>query len=229
MVGQHTVEVEPSYLIGAFLAGFIGLCVSNFFGFSTVPVNTLLFLYPALAIIYSSKPEEKIKQNPLPSNFTLRPSYFLITALTLTLLSRILLALTADEAYSAGKTAHDSQDYQTAILELQRAVKAIPDEPLYTDELSLTASEIATSLTQTSKVTEASEAAAIAIQLSNRTLALNRVHLNFYKTRAKLFVNLSAMNPHYAVEAATSLDAAIRLAPTDAKLWFNRALLTEQL
>ncbi len=40
-----------SYLLPAFLSGLIGLSVSNFFGFSTVPVALLFFLYPAFAVV----------------------------------------------------------------------------------------------------------------------------------------------------------------------------------
>jgi len=69
----------------------------------------------------------------------------------------------------------------------------------------------------------------IATELANRTLNLNKVHLNFYKTRAKIFINLAAITPQYTLAALASLDAAIKLSPTDAKLWLNRAMLTEQL
>jgi Flp pilus assembly protein TadD len=93
----------------------------------------------------------------------------------------------------------------------------------------LAASEVAASLATTDNLKQASEAAMIAVELSNRTLNLNRVHLNFYKTRAKIFINLAQVNPEYTLEALASLDAAIRLSPTDAKLWLNRAMLTDQL
>jgi len=39
----------------AFLSGLIALSVSNFFGFSTVPVALLFFLFPALAITHETK------------------------------------------------------------------------------------------------------------------------------------------------------------------------------
>ena len=44
-----------SILNAAFLAGLVGLSVSNFFGFSTVSVALLFFLFPAFALTYETQ------------------------------------------------------------------------------------------------------------------------------------------------------------------------------
>lgn len=216
---------QRNHLTAALVSGFIALCISNFFGFSTVPVNTLLFLFPALAVILlQNRPEEEKK-----ADHPWTPGYWIISIAAFFLLILVYRGFHADVIYAQGRAAKDARKYQEAIDKLQQAVKTVPNEALYTDELAQTASEIAVILHQSGQAPQASQAANIAIELSNRTLNLNKVHLNYYKTRAKIFLNLATINPAFAIEAGATLDAAINKAPTDAKLWFNRALLTEQL
>jgi O-antigen ligase/Flp pilus assembly protein TadD len=224
---QEAGKADP--ILTSLLSGFIALSVSNFFGFSTVPVQILLFLFPALAHLLISPKET----SPAPShskNGSLTTAFIFLTSIAiLVLLYRISVGYQADRIFVTGKSAKENKKYPQAVEQLQKAIKLVPAQPLYTDELSITASEVAANLSQGGKTAEASEAAQIAVGLSNKTLTLNPVHLNFHKTRARMFVNLAKVDPGYAIEAAASLDQAIRLAPTDAKLWFNRALLTKQL
>ncbi len=227
-----TLNTQHSTLLTALLSGFIALCISNFFGFATVPVNTLLFLFPALAYLFTTDDVS----NAVPKtqkNLSLSTNGYLllgvIGAICILLLLAVNRGLIADLSYTAGKAAFGAKNYQVAITKLQDAIRLVPNEPLYTDELAQAASEVAANLAVNQKPAEASEAATIAIQLANRTLNLNKYHLNFYKSRAKIFINLAQINPRFALEAAATLDAAIRLAPTDAKLWLNRALLAKEL
>ncbi len=215
--------------LSALLSGFLALCISNFFGFSTVPVNTLLFLFPALAILLTEKASEE-KTQKLTTLTTAQYLGFSLTGIsTLLLLIAVNRGLTADLNYNTGRAASGGQNYQVAIDKLQDAIRSIPDEPLYTDELAQTFSEIAARSAAGGQVAQASQAASLAIQLSDRTLNLNRYHLNYYRSRAKIFINLTTVNPEYIVEAGATLQAAIRLSPTDPKLWYNLGLIAKQL
>lgn len=221
LANYHTTKP----FLAALLSGFIALCISNFFGFSTVPVQLLLYLFPALSYLLVTDRYPLITDSPHPSKLLL----CILLASCFMLLYQVRTLYSADHAYTAGKAARQNRDYQTAVNKLQAAVKSLPSEALYTDEFALTTSEVAAGLAAVDKIDQASQAATIAVELTNRTLNLNKVHLNFYKTRAKIFINLSRVNPQYALEALASLDAAIRLSPNDAKLWLNRAMLTDQL
>jgi hypothetical protein len=216
----------------ALIAGFIALCVSNFFGFSTVPVNTILFLFPALTFIFSLPTEPStvatLKTNQKHS-FNQQLLLGTITIICLLLILAVNTGYRADLAYATGKAAHDARQYQTAITKLQDAIRMVPDEPLYSDELAQTAADVAVNLAANHQLSQASEAASIAVELANRTMNLNRYHINFYKSRTKIFITLAQMDSRFAIEAAATLDAAIRLAPTDAKLWYNRAILAKEL
>ncbi len=121
----------------ALLSGFIALSISNFFGFSTVPVQLLLFLFPALTYLLSID-----KQNINP-NKEIKPQIWLLLLITVSsfiLLSKIHTLYSSDRLYTIGKSARQSRNYQTAIDALQQAVKKSPNEALYTDELGLAAS-----------------------------------------------------------------------------------------
>ncbi|OGV89140.1 hypothetical protein A2Z41_01180, partial [Microgenomates group bacterium RBG_19FT_COMBO_39_10] len=52
---------ETILLITALLAGYISILITNFFGFSVVPISLLFFLLPAMAIVLTSQPEKEPK------------------------------------------------------------------------------------------------------------------------------------------------------------------------
>jgi len=51
----NSLKIENCKFIIALISGYIGLSVSNFFGFSTVPVALLFFLFPAFALTYETQ------------------------------------------------------------------------------------------------------------------------------------------------------------------------------
>jgi tetratricopeptide (TPR) repeat protein len=85
--------------------------------------------------------------------------------------------------------------------------------------------KLAVELENAGETTSAAQLSETAIKASDYTLELNPRHLNFYKTRARVFINLAQINSAYLDEAEKTLKAAIELSPTDAKLYYNLALL----
>jgi putative inorganic carbon (hco3(-)) transporter len=213
----------------ALLSGYIALSISNFFGFSTLAVAQLFFLIPAISYTLTTKDS---KTPPTSNPYALTP---MLTAylIPLLLISFPLIKLTtlyiADQAYAKGKSALESGDLQTSIILLQQATDNVPSQPVYTDQLSLAYAQGAISLAHANQATAASALAQQAIDYSDATLSKNNVHLNFYKTRARVFVALSQLEPSLIDQALNTLQASITLAPTDAKLWYNLGLLHFQL
>jgi len=74
---------------------------------------------------------------------------------------------------------------------------------------------------------QAAEYAQAAVDASDIALALNPVHLNFYKTRARVFRLLSLYNQKYLETAAETIEAARQLAPTDPRLVYELAVIRE--
>jgi tetratricopeptide (TPR) repeat protein len=121
----------------------------------------------------------------------------------------------------AGLTVDGMQYLQTAIIQS-------PQEALFYDELATTYSLVAATI-QAEDATTAAEIANAAIVTSDQALTLNPRHLNFYKSRARIFINLSILDPKYFEKAKETLDAAVLLAPTDAKLRYNLALVEQAM
>ncbi len=236
-----THKIKPARLLTpliliALASGFLALNISNFFGFSTVPVALLFFLFPALAAIFaqSGKQVEKAQNDPFQRtlNTLSNAQYLSIGTLTLALiflLLRVHNLYAADKAYALGKAHVSAGDLQKGLPLLMTAIQKVPSESLYYDEISYSLSRAAAAIAASGQASQAAQIAQQAVAYSNKALDLNRVHLNYYKTRARLFVNLTSIDPQYAVNASQTLIQAIQLAPTDAKLWYNLGLLLEQI
>lgn len=246
-------------LLIALLAGYWALAVTNFFGFSTVPVALLFFLIPALSFSFTQA--EKVNNGKAnrffptavahlkmliagdtsrgftlsenkgtPSINTTKQPLALIAVFCVT--SYLLLTTArffrADLVYTTGKRLSDQDHLSLALADLRQATTLRPNEPVYTDELSLTLAKTALQLAP-QNATQAAQLADIAIELSDKTLALNPVHLNFYKSRTRLFVDLANFDPNHLQSARQALVTATQLAPTDPKLWLNLALIELQI
>jgi putative inorganic carbon (hco3(-)) transporter len=221
---------QNQVLLLALISGYLALAVSNFFGFSTVPVALLFFLFPALAHLISLPPGES-DQKPSPTTTsTAQTISFSIVAIILGFwLLQVSNMYQADVAYNRGKKALDAGELAPAITLLQKAV-GIREEPIYYDSLSLATSQAAVAFAQTETgATQAQQFAQKAVEFSKQTLKRNQVHLNFYKTQVRMYIVLAQLNPQYVTAAQNSLIAALKLAPTDAKLWYNLGLLYDQL
>jgi len=225
---------EDNYLLTASLAaGFISLSISNFFGFSTVMVSVLMFLFFAiLDLIHISSPknENKIvrtKKIKLETNQLIGISLIWLTAVYLILM--VYNTWSADYSYNKGSQLVQADQLVDGAKQLEVAIKKSPSEALYYDALSTTYSQLAVALYSSGQSTISAQVADQAIQISNKTLELNPVHLNFYRNQARMYIQLAEINPKYLYKAMATLDLAQKLAPTDAKIMYNRALIALEL
>ncbi len=223
-------------------ASLIGLSVSNFFGFSTVVVSLLTFLLPAWGYrIYNEHLEEKRKHIAvsIPKFFHLEGEIFtkkslLKTAKLIVLLLFFSLPLRhvvnqyrADTYHAKAKTLLSAGDLENSLYSSIQAVATLPNEPTFRDDLSFTAGRIAVALSESGMSTDAATMTAYAIEQSEHTLNQNAVHINFYKTRIRLFLLLAQMDPMYYEDARTTIEKARTLSPTDAKLVYTLALVDQ--
>jgi putative inorganic carbon (hco3(-)) transporter len=221
-----TGRVSPMYSL-AFVSGIVALTVSNALGFSTVSVALLLFLYPGISVALSRKADKtQSNSNSDPLNWL---GVSLVGIVGLYFLYRLGLMYTADTAYNRGKMELQAGSLPAAITELQSAAGKFPSEPVYTEQLSFAVAQAAAFVNQTGEATEAAKLASQAIAISDLNLSQNSVHLNFIKTRARLFIALTSIDPQFIHQAIDTLKYASTLAPTDPKLIYNLGLLYEQL
>jgi len=201
---QHDQDDQLRNLYPVLGAAIVSFAVTNFFGFSVIPVYLLMILLAALVAA--------IRHNPPTANYPI-PSYgYLIVLLLLLYPARLWYA---DYVYAQGKKYQDINQSAAALPYLLQAVSLRPGSDLYHSLLA----ETYASLNQ--KDLTLSE-----IELNRK---LNPHHLNFYKSRAKAYLSLTLTEPAYHQQAADELLAARQLAPTDPKLAYNLGLIYTRL
>jgi putative inorganic carbon (HCO3(-)) transporter len=203
------------------LAGFISILITNFFGFSVVPVALLFSLYPAFATTLRQE-SEKVKEQEIQTIASSQK--FIIVSIflfTLLLFYHIFRYWQTDIIYARGKGNNDAGNYVTARDYLTSAVERSPNEALYWDELSQASTYIAVSLAESEKSDLADQYAQSAFNESKRAIDLSPANVNLKRDSANNLIKLSVVDPKYLLEARGELEQAVGQAPTEAKLMFN--------
>jgi tetratricopeptide (TPR) repeat protein len=94
--------------------------------------------------------------------------------------------------------------------------------------MSLALAKGAVSLAVSGQATPAAQIAAEAQAYSEQTIKLNPNNPNFYKTQARVYAYLAAVDNRYIALSQKAIEDALKLSPTDAKLYFNLGLLYDQ-
>lgn len=214
---------NQKYLALAFLAGFLSLSATNFFGFSVVPTQLEFYLFPAfLFAIAGDEKEETGKTKKLSGGQTA------MTIAVIGLAGYLLVLITnywyADYFYSMGKAYNGTKQIGRAISFLTNAINLEPNQALYHNELASAYSTTALSYGQQKDASSAAKFAQLAISESQKAISLSPANLNLKRTQFGIFVMLSSLSPNYLLNARAVLIDAIKYAPTDAKLYYNLGL-----
>lgn len=218
-------------LIPAFFSGFFGLAVTNFFGFSVVPVALLFFLYPAFAFTLADQlGEEKLITFPKERlagkvDKIQLAGVIILSLVTFYLLLSLAQRWRADVAYAQSVKEVRAANFGAALTAARQAVKLVPSEPVYRDELAWIAANLAVSTHLAQQATLSAQLAELARVESNRVIAANPYNLNFAKSRTRVFAKLAEIDPAYNQQALEAILAAAELAPTDAKVIYNLGLM----
>jgi len=224
---------DENILAIALIAGFASILVTNFFGFSVVPVAILFWIFPAIVFVLTDSITTKQYNNQAIKQLD-TSQYLGLSIIGLAVGYFIFMVCRfwwADYQFSQGKKYTDAGYLLQAHELLTNAVLLNNSEPLYHSILAENASGIASVYYQK----DASGSAQIVNQLvklaqdqAQMTLQMNNVHLNYYKTIAKTYIYLGQVNPEYYTNAMNTLLKAMELSPTDAKISFNIGLLYQQ-
>ena len=177
-------------------ATIISFFVTNFFGFSVIPVYLVTIMIAAL-------PATITKKESSTSPFDIRYSIFFILVLIYP-----AFLFYGDYLYAMGKA-------KNSVELLQKAVAIRPGLDLFHSQLG----ETYASLGQKD----------LALKEVDINRKLNPYHLNFYKSRAKIYLTLATIDPTFHIQAAEELEKARVLAPTDPKLAYNLGLIYTRL
>jgi len=225
-------SIRNSFLPALF-SGFLSITVTNFFGFSVVPVQLLFFLFPAFALVFQED------TNNLPKTQTQKlakyPAWEKLsiwqwgTLTGISLLTSYFLLLTfkywrADTYFSSGEKLNKVGYYDKAFNSLQQAINLRSFEPVYHDELAWSAANLAV-LTKDQGATLSGQFTELSLKESDKALKTSPYNLNFWKTRAKIGFKLAALEPKYYQIALQTLLHGTELAPTDPKIKYNLALV----
>lgn len=216
-------KTENGSLHLALLSGYISLLVTNFFGFSVVPTQIQLFLFPAIAFALTKNDEAKIKGEKL--NAVQKTFIFLLFTFTFYLLLCISRYWYADYLYSTGKNYNSANQFETAIKYFDQAITYSPNQPLYHNDLATAYVPLAVAYNQQKDAQNAKKYTDLAISESKKAIELAPNNVNYKRTIFGVYIRLSLIDPNYLVAAGYTLIDAIKLAPTDAKLYYNLALV----
>ncbi|KKU87350.1 MAG: hypothetical protein UY18_C0037G0005 [Microgenomates group bacterium GW2011_GWF2_47_9] len=206
---RQTREIYLRTFKPVIFASVISFTITNFFGFSVIPVFLQLIMFSSFTMY------QEEKASP-PSKF----SFWLIPlALTIVWPARLFLA---DKYFAKGKAYLGIGDPEQAILLINRAVSLRPSEDLYHSYLAESYGELATRSNDPSDIEKA-------IKEASFTREHNPYHLNYFKSRAKVFLSLASLDPQYNSFASEELIRARQLAPTDPKLAYNLGLVYSRL
>ncbi len=228
---------EFSLFTLSLLTGLLAMHSANFFGFSIVMTNVLFITFLAFFSILShqnqlNKIENSEKKNISNNDFIqkiLQPTKFWLFILMLfygLLFNQIAQIWLADYSYSQAKKFLKEGAVTQGIENLQQAINFSPHEALFYDELANVLGQIAIFSAKQKETNQENTNyyLAMSIQASNQALALNPIHINFYKTRSRLLMNLSIIDAQLIDEAIKTLQTAIPLSPTEAKLKYYLGL-----
>jgi len=222
-------------LILALLASYLSYLISNFFLFSVVIVAVFFYLFPALAFVATDSlstfhlPTSKF--NHLFSIIYRRKAYSqiakgIVIFSVLYLLYSIIQLWSADTLFAKGNRASDAGNPGQAYNLLAEAVDLNKGEPFYRSELAFAAAQSAVALQES----DATLSATLKSEADMQTAKVLKEHPNnvsFLRTAVRTYFELVVVDPTFLVKTLETLDSAINLAPTDPKLFYNKALILD--
>lgn len=218
---------DNSEILFAFLSSYLSILVTNFFGFSVVPVNILFFLLPAFAITFAAKTNTPVQY--APATRLQKISLFVITGIALFTLLKIGQYWYADTLYAKGLRANTEENYLEAQKALANAVTISPNESVFWDELQIADRNLAIALSENKQEEYAKKLAQQAVNESTRAMELSPANVNIKRNRAVMLIKLSGIDPNYLPEALSVLQKAVLQAPTDPKLQYSLAAMYYRL
>lgn len=217
-------DFDIRILSTALLAGYTCFLITNFFGFSVVPTQLQFFLFPAMAVVLSTEytVHSSAKQKFSTSQKTL---IFFVLCTMFYVLFAIGKYWYSDYLYSTGKNYNSASRYETAIKYLTQAISIKPNQPLYHNDLATAYVPLAVGYNQQKDPQNAKKYTDLAISESKKAIELSPNNVNYKRTIFGVYIRLSLIDPNYLVAAGYTLIEAIKFAPTDAKLYYNLALV----
>ncbi|MCR4306050.1 MAG: O-antigen ligase family protein [Candidatus Daviesbacteria bacterium] len=222
------------------LAAYISYLIYNFFLFSVVIIAIFFFLFPALAFVATGAlkpfawPQRLLSiSNTIYRIIYRRPAYTqvakgIVILVTMYFLYSVIQFWYADTIFAKGEKASDAGNPGRAYNLLSFASDINPGEPLYRSELGFAAAQAAAAL-QDSDASLSAELKDNTTLLTENVLNNSPKNVSFFRTAVRTYFELSVIDPAFINKTLQILDQSIKLAPTDPKLYYNKALILESI
>lgn len=225
----------------SYLMLMLSIFTTNFFGFSTTVTNLFFYTFPALFIVSipKSSPSSTTTNLPftnynlLPTSYPPTPKLLIVCYLLFGICSASYLSnyFQADLAFAKSKAYRANNEVLNAYQETQKAL-SIREEPVYMDQQSYIAVNLAASLKLQKQNVHAAELERRAKYYSDTSISGSMQNMYYYRTRAKTYYILSiahledrVLSKEYYEEAVAALSKAIDIAPTEPKNMYTLASL----
>ncbi len=217
-------KFENSLVIIALIAGYVSILVTNFFGFSVVPTQLELFLFPAMAIALANSQLPATNKQPKKLENAQKIILLVVVSCMLYVVFGIAKYWYADTLFAKGKAYNSSGKTDRAVFFLTKAVKIAPNQALYRSELANSFTDQALASYQ-NKDSEASDKyVKLAVAESGNAISLSPANINLKRSAFGVFVRLSVIDSYYLISAQNILTEMAKEAPTDAKILYNLGL-----
>ena len=215
----------------ALLSGWLTIPVTNFWGFSVVMVQLIMFLLPAV----STSLITESKEAPATSDKNLTTGQiFLFLAVICTGAYSIFSVFKywlADIKYASGQYAlkafrstSDPQYVINAYQTLQQAFTLNSADPTISSDLSLATAYMSVLISE-SDSTSSAQLADTALKLSERAISQSPQHPNYYKSMSRSAMLLATIDSQKMSLAVDSLSKARLLSPTDPLIPYNLGVI----
>ncbi len=207
-----------------FLASYVGILITNFFGFSVVAISLLFFLLPALSIIGDTN-------NILAYNINVKSKFQKIWLVVLSIsvfltLIQIYRYWKSDMYYNNAKIESRKENYEKAKIEIEKAIDISPKEPVFLSESALIYSEISLNEAQLENESSSKAAANIAINNADSAIVLSPENVSYQKILSSIYYKFSIFSSEYLILAEDPLKKASQLSPFDPKTHYQIGILS---
>lgn len=210
---QLSSDQPPLLLCIAVFASFVSILITNLAGFTVTAISLFFFLLPGfLDSMPITTPRPAPKSGPLISLF--------VILVFLSLLSQTFFYYLADITYAQALSLDNNRQYQPAFNQINTSLSYRSNEPTYLIKSATLASKLAVGYQSDPDPAQTEKYTRIAIQNSQKAVTVSPFNLNLWKERAQIYYYLATIDTKYYSSALQSLEAAAKLAPTDAKTFY---------
>ncbi len=222
---------SENLLLYSLFASYISYLIYNFFLFSVVIIAIFFYLFPALIFVATDSLKVYRLQWTGFSFIYKREIYiqiarFIVVLMTVYLLYSVTKLWVADTLFNQGQKASDSGNPGKAYNLLSTAVELNPSEPFYRSELGFNAAQAASAL-KDSDATLSAQLKDEAIFQTDFVLSKNPKNVSFWRSAVRTYFELAILDKKYLDKTISALDTTISLAPSDPKLFYNKALILD--